>query len=60
MICIKVINMHCELLDLENNNLDYVVKYNEYNLLLKFNYNVQQLKLFANYYISLYAILQPL
>lgn len=25
MICIKVINMHCELLDLENNNLDYVV-----------------------------------
>ena len=37
-------------LEKNDNNLDYVVKYNEYNLLLKFNYNVQQLKLFAKTY----------
>ena len=37
-------------LEKPDNNLDYVPKYNEYDLLLKFNYNVQQLKLFAKTY----------
>ena len=37
-------------LEKSDNNLDYVPKYNEYDLLLKFNYNVQQLKLFAKTY----------
>jgi hypothetical protein len=37
-------------LEKKDTDLDYVPKYNEYNLLLKFNYNVQQLKLFAKTY----------
>ena len=37
-------------LEKNNNDLDHVPKYNEYSLLLKFNYNVQQLKLFAKTY----------
>ena len=37
-------------LDKLDNDLDHIPKYNEYNLLLKFNYKVQQLKLFAKTY----------
>jgi hypothetical protein len=37
-------------LEKNDNDLDYVPKYNEYSLLLKFNYTVQQLKLFAKTY----------
>jgi hypothetical protein len=39
-----------EKLEKNDNDLDHVPKYNEYNLLLKINYNVQQLKLFAKTY----------
>jgi hypothetical protein len=37
-------------LEKKDTDLYYVPKYNEYNLLLNFNYNVQQLKLFAKTY----------
>ena len=37
-------------LEKNDNDLNYVPNYNEYNLLLKINYNVQQLKLFAKTY----------
>ena len=39
-----------EKLEKNDNDLDHIPKYNEFNLLLKFNYNVQQLKLFAKTY----------
>ena len=39
-----------EKIEKNNNDLEHVPNYNEYNLLLKFNYTVQQLKLFAKTY----------
>jgi len=39
-----------EKIEKNNNDLDHVPKYHEYSLLLKFNYTVQQLKLFAKTY----------
>jgi hypothetical protein len=52
-LCEKISKTHTyssKKLEKSDNDLDYVPKYNEYSLLLKFNYNVQQLKLFAKTY----------
>jgi len=52
-LCEKISKTHIytsKKLEKNDNDSDYVPKYNEYSLLLKFNYNVQQLKLFAKTY----------